>query len=182
VAVGAYRSCVAAPEYVPQPAIQHVRSYSSPPRRAGSWRAERPGDLGGTQPRGERLGSQGPDQGYVYLLARRFEGRLQLQAGEHAADAIAGCVGVALKRASIFGRAPVMPDLTVAFTVWGFLREAPSELVDQRRPLFAEIANPHHYPEQRRVVDMVPESTLRLTPQEAAEAHQRDWRGLLSLP
>jgi hypothetical protein len=32
------------------------------------------------------------------------------------------------------------------------------------------------------VVDMVPESTLRLTPQEAAEAHQRDWRGLLSLP
>jgi hypothetical protein len=75
-----------------------------------------------------------------------------------------------------------MPDLTVAFTVWGFLREAPSELVDQRRPLFAEIASPHHYPEQRRVVDMVPESTLRLTPQEAAEAHQRDWRGLLSLP
>lgn len=172
---------MAAPEYVPQPAIQHVRSYSSPPRREGSWRAERPGDLNGTQPRGERLGSQGPDQGYVYLLARRFEGRLQLTSGEHAADAIAGCVGVALKRASRFGRAPVMPDLTVAFTVWGFLREAPQELVDLRRPLFAEVANPHHYAEQRKIVDMVSEDALRMTPQEAAEAHGRDWRGLLSL-
>jgi hypothetical protein len=173
---------VAAPEYVPQPAIKHVRSYTSPPRRAGSWRAERPGDLAGAQPRGERLGSQGPDQGYVYLLARRFEGRLHLGPGEHAADVIAGCVGVALKRASLFGRAPVMPDLTVAFTVWGFLRDAPAELVDVRRPLFAEVANPYHYPEQRRVVDIVPEDTLRMTPQEVAEAHQRDWRGLLSLP
>jgi len=173
---------VAAPEYVPQPAIQHVRSYSSPPRRPGSWRSERPGDLHGSQPRGDQLGAPGPDQGYIYVLARRFDGRLQLTPGEHATDAVAGCVGVALKRASIYGRAPVMADLTVAFTVWGFLREAPQELVDLRRPLFAEIANPHHYAEQRRVVDMVPESTLRTTPQEAAEAHQRDWRGLLSLP
>jgi hypothetical protein len=128
------------------------------------------------------LGSQGPDQGYVYVLARRFEGRLQLSAGEHASDAIAGCVGVALKRASLYGRAPVMPDLTVAFTVWGFLREAPDELVDTRRKLFAEVSNPHHYPEQRRLVDMVPESTLRQTPQQVAEAHQADWRSLLVLP
>jgi hypothetical protein len=172
---------VAAPEYVPQPAIQHVRSYSSPPRRPGSWRAERPGEVEGRQPRGERLGAQGPDQGYVYLLARRFEGRLHLSPGEHAEDAIAGCVGVALKRASLFGRAPVMPDLTVAFTVWGFLRDAPQELVDVRRPLFAEVANPNHYPEQRRVVDAVPEESLRKTPQDVAEAHQRDWRSLLTL-
>jgi hypothetical protein len=118
----------------------------------------------------------------VYLLARRFEGRLQLSAGEHASDAIAGCVGVALKRASLYGRAPVMPDLTVAFTVWGFLREAPDELVDVRRTLFAEVSNPHHYPEQRRLVDMVPESTLRQTPQQVAEAHQSDWRSLIDLP
>jgi hypothetical protein len=172
---------VAAPEYVPKPAIQHVRSYSSPPQRAGSWRPDRPGDLHGSQPRGKRLGAQGPDQGYVYLLARRFEGRLHLAPGEHANDTVAGCVGVALKRASIFGRAPMMPDLTVAFTVWGFLRDAPQELIDLRRPLFAEVANPNHYPEQRRVVDMVPEQTLRMTPQEVAEAHQRDWRSLLTL-
>lgn len=172
---------VAAPEYVPQPAIQHVRSYSSPPRRPGSWRAVRPGDLTERQPRGERLGAPGPDQGYVYLLARRFEGRLQLTEGEHAGDAIAGCVGVALKRASLFGRAPVMADLTVAFTLWGFLREAPDDLVQLRRKLFMEVASSHHYAEQRNIADMVPESTLRLTPEQVVEAHQKDWRSLLDL-
>jgi hypothetical protein len=172
---------MAAPEYVPQPAIQHVRAYTSPPRRPGSWRALRPGDLGARQPRGDGLGSPGPDQGYVLLLARRFEDRLELTSGEQAGDVIGGCVGVALKRASLFGRAPVLPDLTVAFTVWGYLGEAPDDLVELRRHLFEEVANPHHYPEQRRIVDMVPESTLRLTPQQLAEAHQNDWRSLLDL-
>jgi hypothetical protein len=173
---------VAAPEYVPQPAVQRVRSYTSPPRRPDSWKADRPGDLVGRQPVGPRLGNQGPDQGYALVLAHRFEGRLSLVNGEHESDAIAGCLGVALKRAALFGRAPVMHDLTIAFTIWGFLREAPDELVALRKPLFAEVANPNHYPEQRRVVDMVPETSLRMTPQEVAEAHLRDWRSLLDLP
>lgn len=116
------------------------------------------------------------------MLARQYEGRLFLTPGEHEADAVAGCTGVALKRASIFGRAPVLPDLTVAFTVWGFLSQAPDELVELRRGLFAEVAHPHHYTERRNIVDMVPETTLRKTPQDVAEAHQRDWRSLLTLP
>lgn len=172
---------MAAPEYVPQPAVQRVRSYTSPPRRPESWRSDRPGDLTGAQPHGPGLGTPGPDQGYALVLAHRFEGRLYLTDGEHERDAIAGGVGVALKRASVFGRAPVMHDLTVAFTIWGFLREAPDELVALRKPLFAEVANPNHYPEQRHVVDMVPEGSLRLSPQEVAEAHLRDWRSLLDL-
>ena len=143
--------------------------------------AARPGELHGPQPHGTRLGSQGPDQGYAFVLAHRFEGRLYLTDGEHEVDAIAGCTGVALKRASIFGRAPVMHDLTVAFTVWGFLREAPDDLVELRKPLLAEVANPHHYPEQRRIVDMVPDEALRQSPQQVAEAHLRDWRSLLDL-
>lgn len=172
---------MAAPEYVPQPAVQRVRSYVSPPRRPDSWRADRPGEVVGRQPLGPRLGSPGPDQGYAYVLAHRFEGRLYLTSGEHESDAIVGCTGVALKRASIFGRAPVLHDLTVAFTVWGFLREAPDEMVTVRKPVFAEVANPNHYPEQRRLVDMVPESVLRQSPQQVAEAHLRDWRTQLDL-
>lgn len=172
---------MAAPEYVPQPAIQRVRSYTSPPRRPESWAPDRPGDLNGPQPHGPGLGTQGPDQGYALVLAHRFEGRLYLTDGEHERDAIAGGVGVALKRASLFGRAPVMHDLTVAFTIWGFLREAPEDLVTLRKPLFAEVANPNHYPEQRHVVDMVPDDSVRLSPQEVAEAHLRDWRSLLDL-
>lgn len=172
---------MAAPEYVPQPAFPRVRSYESPPRRPASWMGHRPGEVApGRQPHGPRMGTPGPDQGYAYVLAHRFEGRLYLTEGEHEDDAIAGCVGVALKRASVFGRAPVLHDLTVAFTVWGFLREAPEDLVALRKPLFAEVANPNHYPEQRRIVDMVPEDVLRQSPQQVAEAHLKDWRALLA--
>lgn len=172
---------VAAPEYVPQPAVENVRSYSSPPRRGGSWRAERPGETPGGFPRGDHLGSPGPDQGYVYSLAHRFEGRLQLSSGEHEADVVAGCAAVALKRASVFGRAPMVHDLTVAFTLWGYLRDAPEELVELRRPMFAEVANPHDYEDLRHIADAVSESTLRNTPEQVAQAHYKDWRSLLDL-
>jgi hypothetical protein len=173
---------VAAPEYVPQPPLRNVRSYESPPRRNDSWVADRPGDLETAgQPRGERLGSQGPDQGYIYVLARRFQGKLQLASDESEADALAGCIGVALKRASLFGRAPVLHDLTVALTIWGFLGEAAPDLIAFRQPLFEEVANPHHYAEQRHVVDLVPEEALRRSPQELAEAHRDDWRSLLDI-
>jgi hypothetical protein len=172
---------VAAPEYVPQPAIRYVRSYESPPRRPYSWRPDRPGDSDVGFDRGDRLGAQGPDQGYVYVLARRFAGQLQLAPDEREEDALAGCSGVALKRASLFGRAPVLPDMTVALTVWGFLGDAAPDLIAYRQPLFAEVASPHHYPEQRRVVDLVPDDVLRRTPDEIVEAHRADWRSLLAI-
>ncbi len=110
------------------------------------------------------------------MLVRRFEDRLQLAPGEHAHDVEAGCVGVALARASLFGRAPVIHDLELAFTVWGYLGDAPPELVTYRRPLFAGAS--HHYWDQRKIVDRVPEATLRMTP---AQVRQRlsDWRSLL---
>jgi len=172
---------MAAPEYVPVDRMKVLRTYESPPRRQGSWLATRPGELSGRQPRGRHLGSPGPDQGYVLLLAHRFEGKLTLVAGEHEADAIAGCIGVALKRASLFGRAPVVHDLTVALTLWGFLTEAPAELVELRKPLFAEVALAVHYPQQRRIVDAVSDDALRRSPAEVADAHARDWRSLLDL-
>jgi hypothetical protein len=172
---------VAAPEYVPQKAMEHVRSYESPPRQPQSWRPDRPGDSDTGFERGDRFGAQGPDQGYVYVLARRFEGQLQLAADEREEDALVGCTGVALKRASLFGRAPVVHDMTVALTVWGFLGDAPPDLIAFRQPLFAEVASPYHYPEQRRVVDLVPDDVLRRTPDEIAEAHRSDWRSLLSV-
>jgi hypothetical protein len=172
---------VAAPEYVPESPIQQVRVYESPPRRPDSWRASRPGDIPAGQPRGEHFGNQGPDQGYIYVLARRFEGQLQLASDEQEEDALVGCIGVALKRASLFGRAPILHDLTVALTIWGYLGDASPDLIAYRQPLFEEIANPHHYAEQRRVVDLVPEDALRRSPQDIAEAHRADWRRLLAV-
>jgi hypothetical protein len=171
---------MAAPEHVPVDRTKPVRAYESPPRRPESWLAERPGEIVDEgQPRGDRLGHQGPDQGYALRLVRRFEGKLTLTAGEHEKDALAGAVAVALKRASIFGRAPVIHDLTLALTVWGFLGDAPTELVASRRHLFEEVWHPHHYAELRRIADLVPEETLRMTPAQVTEAHRADWRSLL---
>jgi hypothetical protein len=171
---------VAAPEYVPVDRTRPIRAYESPPRRPESWLATRPGELRLGQPHGAQLGNQGPDQGYVLSLARRFEGKLTLTAGEHERDALAGASAVALKRASLFGRAPVVHDLTVAVTIWGFLGEAPPELVTFRKPLFEEVAHPHHYAEQRHLADLVPDDVLRMTPAQVAEAHRNDWRALVA--
>jgi len=171
---------VAAPEYVPVDKTHPVRAYESPPRRPDPWLADRPGELRGGQPTGDRLGSQGPDQGYVLRLVRRFTGKLTLTPGEHERDALAGAAAVALKRASLLGRAPGVHDLTVALTVWGFLGDAPAELVELRKGLFEEVWHPHHYAEQRGIADLVPAETLRMTPQQVLDEHRADWRQLLA--
>jgi hypothetical protein len=94
---------MAAPEFVPQEPVRLVRNYKSPAWRPDPWLANRPGDLDDLQPTGDRFGTPGPDQGYVYVLARRFEGTLTLTDGEHEKDAIAGAAMVAIKRSSSCG-------------------------------------------------------------------------------
>jgi hypothetical protein len=174
---------MAAPEFVPvRPGLREA-AYESPPRRLGSWLAARPAEIvdDGEQPTGGPRGYPGPDQGYALLLANRFRGELALTAGEHEDDAIAGCVAVALKRASLFGRAPVVFDLRMAFELWGFTAGdagADPDLVTYRRPLFAEVSNSHHYTELRALATSVPEATLRLLPADLT-ARRADWRALL---
>lgn len=172
---------MAAPDYVPNDTAVADRHYVSPPRRPQPWMADRPGELTDGQPTGAGLGIPGPDQGYALRLARRFEGQLLLGPGEHADDAIAGCVGVALKRAASFGRAPVAADLEVAFRVFGFLPPAPDEsLVAWRKELFAGVSHPHHYAEARHLVGLVPESVLRMPPNEIEAACAADRSMLLT--
>ena len=144
--------------------------------------ADRPGEVVGIEPSaGPGLGNQGPDQGYALKLAERFAGQLMLAAGEREDDALAGCVAVALRRASMFGRAPVMHDLRLALELFGFLGEADAKLVAWRRDQFAGAAGHHGYHVKRRLADLVPAETLRLTPAAAAEARTDDWRAPLGL-
>ncbi len=174
---------MAAPRFAPVSPTDHPRGYDSPRHVPEAWTPTRPGELTGSQPRGDRLGNQGPDQGYVLVLARRFDGKLELQTGESAEDAVRGCIGVALRRASIFGRAPVIHDLQIAFAVWGFLdSKPPAELVELRRSMFEGVALvTHHYGEGRAISDMVPEATLRMSPAEVNGAYPARWRDLLGL-
>lgn len=175
---------MAAPEYVPTDQLARLRAYRSNPRRPEPWRADRPGEIEGEQPRGDRFGAPGPDLGYALKIAPTFHDRLHLAEGEDEHDVVGGCVAVAMKRSSLFGRAPVVHDLTVAFTVWGYLdADPPADLVELRRRCFEGVGHAaHHYVELRELVDMVPDDTLRLTPAQVAEAHRADWRTLLDLP
>ena len=167
---------MAAPEYVP---VEPGRSryYESPPSRSGGWRADRPGELDAEQPRGPGVGFQGPDQGYALTLVRQFEDEVILQTGERWEDVAKAAVLIGLKRASIFTRAPVRHDLEIAFTLWGYFDDKPDpDLVALRREAFAEVANPHHYLEARRVTAAVGANALRVTPDQALERYSSDWR------
>ena len=127
---------VGSPSFVPIPVLRPTdAAYRGPRRLLGPWTADRPGEVVGEgQPNGGRLGVQGPDQGYALLLARTLVSRLHLAAGEHLDDVVVGCVGVALKRSALFGRAPVLADLEVAFGLFGFFGDSPSiALVEKRR-------------------------------------------------
>ncbi|MCB1272430.1 MAG: hypothetical protein M9942_12600 [Microthrixaceae bacterium] len=173
---------MSAPHYVPADPVAKVRSYSSPPRRPGSWLADRPGEIRGLQPEGERLGAHGPDGGYALKLARRFEDSLQLHDREDPADVLAGGAAVAMKRAASFGRAPISEDLEVGLVVWGFLdANVDPELVELRREWFEEVSGHHHYMELRRVADAVPEELLRGTAASIKATYEENWRDCLDL-
>ena len=169
---------MAAPEYVPV-SLNELPRLKEPIPPPGHWKADRPADLRADgQPHGPKFGSPGPDQGYALTLARRFDDRLQLAAGERKEDVVAGCLGVATKRSSLFGRAPVIYDLELAFTLWGFLDTPPEYLVEFRKPLFEGAR--HDYSEQREISDLVPDETLRMTPQQVRE-RLGQWRELLTV-
>jgi hypothetical protein len=167
---------VTAPDYVPLATSDRIRPVDRlPVPRA--WRSDRAGEAANpVPPTGSRFGSTGPDLGYGLKLARRLQPQLKLGEGEHAADAIAGCFAVGAKRAASFGRAPVIFDMELAYTLWGFLEGAPADLVAFRAPLFRGAA--HEYWEQRSIVDRVKASTLRLTPAQV-RAQLSDWKSLL---
>jgi hypothetical protein len=122
---------------------------------------------------GDLFGSPGPDQGYALLLAHHMSDSLVLRDDEDAHDVEVGAALLAGRRASLYGRAPAIYDLQVALGIFGFLTGAPADLVEVRQVLFRSIG--HSYAAQRRLVDAVPERSLRMTPDQAASSTAK-WR------
>ena len=138
--------------------------------------AERPGDVVvAGQPRGNMIGSPGPDLGYALLLANRFKDGLDLGAHEHPADAVAAATGVAMRRCSLLGRAPTSTDVELGFTLLGYLGGAPADLIEWRGHHVHGAG--HDYTRLRRVIDAVREDALALRPAEARE-RLASWRDL----
>jgi hypothetical protein len=172
-------STVSAPKFVPVATVGAFRGDSALPP-AEEWKSDRPAELAEGSPSSARMGRPGPDQGYAIKLANTFHGKLQLTEGEDEHDAIAGCLGVALKRASMFSRAPVIHDLRVAFNTFGYLTKAPADLVELRKARIEAVG--HHYEIQREIADLVPEETLRMTPEAVARrVDGGNWKSLLAL-
>lgn len=165
------------PKFVPVTDADRVREELKP-ETPNRWKADRPAEISNEgQPRGDFIGNIGPDQGYALKLAHGFANKLQRHGSETEEDAIQGCLGVALKRASMFGRAPVVYDLEFAFTLWGYLGGAPDDLVSFRVKLFSQCS--HDYSAQREIVDHVREDAFTLNANEV-RAQLHDWTSLIS--
>lgn len=171
---------MAAPRYAPEFTAGQTPAYESPQYVPGSWQPDRKGEIDGRQPAGKRLGYQGPDQGFVLKIAAALRGEIRVQAGESIDDAIRGSINIALRRASLYGRAPVVHDLRLALTIWGWLDpNPPADLLAARKALFAGVSHvTAHYGEGRHIADLVPEATLRMTPESARNAMPGSWRAL----
>ncbi len=167
------------PSYVPIGEADQVRpAYRL--RTPADWRQDRVAELRSPDhPRGRDLGRPGPDQGYALLVAHQlFEDRLELSPGITAEDALVGGAAVASARAALFGRAPVGKDVELALVLFGFLGGAPADLIAARVALFQAAA--HHYRQQRRIVESVPEPTLRMAPDDV-RGRLADWRSLVTV-
>ena len=170
---------MSAPKFVPVATIGAFREGEELPP-SGEWRSDRPAEVAAHQPKRRGMGTPGPDQGYALKLANSFHGKLELVEGEHEHDVILGCLGIALRRASTFGRSPVIHDLDLAFAVFGFTGEGatPEDLIRFRTPKFE--AAGHHYEVQRELADLVPETTLRMTPAAVKQTVAfGEWRSLV---
>jgi hypothetical protein len=162
--------------------VREVQSIAAPE----PWTFHRPGESR-PQPhpaRARGLGVPGPDQGYALKLAAAFEDRVALAPGESRADVFAGAVAIALRRAALFGRAPIAADIELALILLGHLARkegawAPSGLVELSRQRLAGAA--HDYSRLRALVDAIPEQSLRLKPDALCERLDLDpgcWREL----
>jgi hypothetical protein len=148
-------------------------------RTPDSWSPDRPADYRpGGGPRGHGYGNAGPDQGYALRLVRRLQDRLQLAKGESREDVVAAGVAIAMRRASAFGRAPVLGDLEFAFTLIGCLGSPPADLVAWRLRTMAGVA--HDGWAEVQLASGIPESTLRISPDMLPE-RLSDWGSLLGL-
>ena len=171
-----------APRHVPVSPITVSRAYQSPEVVPNGWSTGRPGELDSEQPSGGPMGFQGPDQGYALRLCRIFREQICVNEQEDIADVERGCVQIALKRASLFGRAPVVHDLEIAYRIWGFLdEEADPELVEDRERRFEGVSEAHHYADARSLVATVRDEVLMMSPAEIEERHVADWASLLEL-
>jgi hypothetical protein len=145
------------------------------------WRAVRPGDIDpavGPGCNGVLFGSPGPDSGYALTLAERFHGRITAVFPETVHDAESLAAQFAMRRGGVFGRAPVLGDLELGFTLFGWLGDPPADLVEWRRKAAAGVA--HDYARRVTLIEAIPEWVVRHGVDDI-RARLGEWKHLLGL-
>jgi len=166
---------MAQPSFVPITEADQVRAVMQQP--TPTYVAGRPSELRQpVVPHGKGFGKPGPDQGYALKLAHGLKSEIVLQSSESLHDVEVGTALLGARRASLYGRAPSVYDLKVALGIFGFLVDAPDDLVAYRLPLFQAVS--HRWEAQRVLVDSVPEEALRLSPDEARSS-VTNWKATL---
>lgn len=124
-----------------------------------SWVADRPGDedskLNGA---GELFGNAGPNIGYAYTLVGRIYDSLILSSNEHRHDVEPLVAEIAMRRASHFGRAPIMKDVDCAVHLLGLGAELDNEETKQRVLLIHDCGHNEH--KRRTIVNSIPDELL----------------------
>jgi len=171
---------MAAPRYVPNP-VQQKKHYQSAKKTKHEPGLFRPAEISVNQSERAGTGNPGPDQGYALRLVKAFKDHVSLFSKEKWEDASEVAVITALKRASLFGRAPCHYDLEVGFRVWGYLDPDPDQdLLELRISYFPHIGSEHNYLKRRKVADALEPSALRQPLEIISRSYESDWRTLIN--
>ena len=154
----------AIPADSPRQAQNLAPGVSLPPARPSV--GDRPGEVAGPWPRGAGFGSPGPNIGFALTLVARARSRITLAPNEHEADAHALVAAVAMKRASLFGRAPVAADVSCALLVLGYEGPASGDFVEWR--ILAGVDAAHDYRSGRDLCAQISPEDIRLDPRDLA--------------
>jgi len=140
---------------------------------ASRWQAVRPSNLESPQPAGGLFGSPGPNVGFAYTLAEHAADGFELAEHESLEDVMPLVAEVAGRRATQFGRAPVIHDVQVAAELFGYDGSADPAFTKARVLLVKDVG--HSYYKRRELVEAVPEALLRRQPGEI-DSPVYEWR------
>lgn len=164
---------VTQPDYVPVAVGSRLRE-TDELATPQSWITDRPAELsamtGSAVEQGKFLGTPGPDSGYALKLARIAIEKIGAGHTEHTGDMVVVISAVAIKRAALYSRAPVIHDVNFAMRLFGYVGEIPSDLKSVRHSLIAGAA--HDYFKVRHITETIPVSVLEL---DLAEVDSSAW-------
>jgi len=132
------------PHVSPERDTRYQKTSLPAPRR---WNGARPGEVY-ADPSAVMFGTPGPDQGYVARLLPCIVGQLILPSGMEQRDASQAGISLACRRASLFGRAPMLEDLEVAFLLLGLMGETPGDWSTLAPVIAAAVEGAHYTPTQ----------------------------------